>query len=121
MNLIGGDISHGGETPRFTGDKFSAALPQRFAKLPPGRVTFGIRPEHVGVRGGGTGDIVLPVRLVEPLGKDTLLYFDGGSERAFVAVTEGLAMAELKPGTPIGLSLAPDKIVLFATDGRRID
>ena len=32
----------------------------------------------------------IPVRLVEPLGKDTLLYFDDGTERAFIAVSEGL-------------------------------
>ena len=56
-------------------------------------MTLGIRPEHVGVRSGGGGDVALPVRLVEPLGKDTLLYFDDGSERAFVAVSEGFAMA----------------------------
>ena len=42
---------------------------------------------------GGNGDVELPVRLVEPLGRDTLLYFDVGTERAFVAVSEGLDMA----------------------------
>ena len=86
-----------------------------------GPVTFGIRPEHVRVHvDARAGDISLPLRLVEPLGKDTLLYFDDASERAFIAVSEGLALAGLKPGARCGLSLAPEQIFLFAPDGRRI-
>ena len=60
------------------------------------------------------------MRLIEPLGKDTLLYFDDGTPRAFVAVSEGLTMASLKSGTPLGLTLRPDSIFLFGADGRRI-
>ena len=66
------------------------------------------------------GDISLPLRLVEPLGKDTLLYFNDATERAFIAVSEGLALAGLKPGARCGLTLAADKMFLFAPDGRRI-
>jgi ABC-type sugar transport system ATPase subunit len=86
-----------------------------------GAATFGIRPEHVKVQlDARPGDISLPLRLVEPLGKDTLLYFDDATERAFIAVSEGLALAGLKPGARCGLTLAADKIFLFAPDGRRI-
>ena len=60
------------------------------------------------------------MRLVEPLGKDTLLYFDIGSERAFVAVSEGLTNAEMKSGTPIALQFSPQHLYLFGTDGKRI-
>src|SRR4029453_4692702 len=88
--------------------------------IPPGIATLGVRPEHVGIRRDGPGDTRLPVRLIEPLGKDTLLYLNDGTERAFVAVTEGLAMAELKPGTTLYVTLEPDKICLFGNDGRRI-
>ncbi len=95
-------------------------LPDRFKNVRPGPVTLGIRPEHVGAQAGGAGDITLPVRLIEPLGKDTLLYFDDGTPRAFVAVSEGLTMASLKSGTPLGLTLRPDSIFLFGADGRRI-
>jgi ABC-type sugar transport system ATPase subunit len=82
--------------------------------------TLGIRPEHVGVTLGGNGDIALPVRLVEPLGRDTLLYFDAGTERAFVAVSEGLDMAEVKVGARMALSLDPRRLYLFDADGRRL-
>ena len=75
----------------------------------------------MGVAVGAKGDVELPVRLVEPLGKDTLLYFDAGVERAFVAVTEGLGMAEIKVGERIALSFDRRRIHLFDGDGRRID
>jgi hypothetical protein len=71
-------------------------------------------------RSAGKGDIELPVRLVEPLGRDTLLYFDAGTERAFVAVSEGLDMAEVKVGARMALSLDPRRLYLFGADGRRV-
>jgi ABC-type sugar transport system ATPase subunit len=119
MNLVAGEIVQGG---RFRSKCFDLALPDRFATAGPGPVTLGIRPEHVGV--GMNGAMVktasLPVKLVEPLGKDTLLYFDAGGERSFVAVSEGLDMAEVQIGAPLTLSFDPQKLHLFDTGGRRI-
>jgi len=43
-----------------------------------------------------------------------------GIERAFVAVTEGLGMAEIKVGERVALSLNSRRIYLFDRDGRRI-
>jgi ABC-type sugar transport system ATPase subunit len=120
MNLVPGELLHEEGAPRFRSAGLCLVLPPRFKDVPPGRVTFGIRPEHVKVRPDGGGDAVWPVRLVEPLGKDTLLYFHEGTERAFIAVSEGLALAALTPGTRVGLGLPSEHICLFAADGRRI-
>jgi sn-glycerol 3-phosphate transport system ATP-binding protein len=120
MNLIAGEIVCADAGLRFHSAGFSLPLPQRFGAVAPGPATLGVRPEHVSARLDDAGEIALPVRLIEPLGKDTLLYFNDGTERAFVAVSEGLTMAGLKPGTRLGLSLAPECIYLFAADGRRI-
>ena len=120
MNLVAGEVGSADAGLRFRAAGFSMALPERFQSVRGGPATFGIRPEHVAIRPDGGGDLALPVRLVEPLGKDTLLYFDDGTERAFVAVSEGLAMAGLKPGARLGLSLPPDRIFFFAPDGRRM-
>ena len=120
MNLVAGEIAQADGGLQFRAAGFSLALPERFRNVRPGPATFGVRPEHVAIRLDGAGDIALPVRLIEPLGKDTLLYFDDGTERAFVAVSEGLAMAGLKAGTRLRLSLSPDRIFLFTPDGRRI-
>jgi len=120
MNLMAGEIVRDGEGARFRSSRFDIPLPPRFKNVRAGRVTLGIRPEHVGVRRGHDAGTELPVRLVEPLGKDTLLYFDDGTPRAFIAVSEGLDMADVKPGARVALSFDPERLYLFGEDGRRI-
>ena len=120
MNLIAGDLIHANGDARFRSARFDVALPAPFAGVAPGKVTLGVRPEHVGVRIGAGGANELGLRLVEPLGKDTLLYFDDGTERAFIAVSEGLEHAVLKVGTPISLEFDPGRLYVFAPDGRRV-
>ncbi len=119
MNFLAGEIVQDGGL-RFRSSRFDIALPDRIKVIRPGPATLGIRPEHVGVGFDGKGDAELAVRLVEPLGKDTLLYFDDGTERAFIAVTEGLAMAEVKRGARVTLRFEPQWLYLFGADGRRI-
>ncbi len=120
MKLVGGEIVASGAGRRFRSSALDVALPERFNAAQPGAATLGIRPENVAAVVGGKGDVELPVRLVEPLGKDTLLYFDAGTERAFVAVDEGLGMADVEVGARIALTLDQQRIHLFEADGRRI-
>jgi ABC-type sugar transport system ATPase subunit len=120
MNLIAGEVVRAEGPPRFRSPRFDIPLPSRWQAAKAGRATIGIRPEHVGVRLGDGGDTALPVRLVEPLGKDTLLYFDDGTPRAFIAVSEGLEMAEVNPGAKVALSFDPERLYLFGEDGRRV-
>jgi len=122
MNLVAGEIVQNGADARFRSASFNVSLPGRFKDVKPGAVTLGIRPEHVGVGGNGGAPQAasLPVRLVEPLGRDTLLYFDAGSERAFVAISEGLAMADVQVGSQLSLSFDPERLHLFGADRRRL-
>lgn len=120
MNLVAGNVLAEGDGVRFSSDVFNLALPGRFKDVRPGPATLGIRPEHVRVANNGEADVAMPVRLVEPLGKDTLLYFDAGGDRAFVVVTEGLAMSEVSVGRRLGLTLDPANLHLFDRSGRRI-
>jgi ABC-type sugar transport system ATPase subunit len=120
MNLIPGEIVPENGSPLFRSASLHVALPQRFQAAKSGPVTLGIRPEHVGVARPGDGGIELAVRLVEPLGRDTLLYFDAGSERAFIAVAAGLDLAGMRTGTRLALSLDPRRLYLFGTDGTQI-
>jgi ABC-type sugar transport system ATPase subunit len=121
MNLLAGEIVHEDATPRFRAAGFTVALPERLTAAQPGAATLGIRPEHVGVARGGAGDVQLAVRLVEPLGRDTLLYFDAGAERPFVAVSEGLAMADVGVGARVALTFDPRRLYLFGAGGKRIN
>jgi ABC-type sugar transport system ATPase subunit len=121
MNLVSGEIVWDNGALRFRAPPFDVALPDRFKAAAPGKSTLGIRPESVGVTNSAQGDIELPVRLVEPLGKDTLLYFEADTERPFVAVTEGFGMAHINVGERVQLSLDPRRIQLFDAEDRRID
>jgi ABC-type sugar transport system ATPase subunit len=119
MNLVAGEVVQNGAATRFRSALFDVALPEGFGTAAQGKATLGIRPEHVEI--AAKGEIELPVRLVEPLGKDTLLYFDSGTERAFVAVSEGLGMAEIKVGERVVVSLDQARIHLFDAQGKRLD
>ena len=119
MNLIPGEIARDNRIAQFRASQFELALPQH-SSVPAGAATLGIRPEHLEVRPGGNGAIEFPVRLVEPIGRDTLLYFDAGGDRALVAVSPGLSMADVKIGTRLALSFDPRRLYLFDADGKRI-
>ncbi len=120
MNLIAGDVVRDNDVARFRSVLFDIPLPERFKSVGAGKGTLGIRPEHVRINAGGKTDAALPVRLVEPLGKDTLLYFDAGTDRAFVAVCEGLSMADTKVGERLTLSLDERRMHLFDAQGHSI-
>ncbi len=128
MNLVAGEIvqANGG-----------AALPLGAVRHRAARTLQGREARHRHARHparstsasttAAKSDVSLPVRLVEPLGKDTLLYFDAGTERAFVAVSEGLRMADVRigeqrgaqPGRALHLSVRRRRAAALAARRRR--
>ncbi|MEE9239918.1 MAG: TOBE domain-containing protein, partial [bacterium] len=58
------------------------------------------------------------IGLVEPLGKDTLLYFEHGAERPTIAVVEG--SNRFSAGDRMGLTIPPGALYLFDTEGKRV-
>jgi ABC-type sugar transport system ATPase subunit len=117
---VPGEVVRNNGVARFRSALFDVPLPERLSFAGAGKGTLGIRPEHVGINVGGKTGTTLPVRLVEPLGKDTLLYFEAGTERAFVAVSEGLDMADTKIGERLTLSLDERRMHLFDEQGHSI-
>ena len=123
MNLIAGEIE-----PRPTRRCASAPTDFRlrcrsaFATVAPGPASRSASgPSTSPSARDGTGDIVLPVRLVEPLGKDTLLYFDDGIgarlRRRQRRSRDGRAQAGHADSA---CRLPRTRSCLFAPDGRRI-
>ncbi|MGE0217751.1 ABC transporter ATP-binding protein [Mycolicibacterium sp.] len=86
------------------------------AACPDGPVTVGVRPEHLQVRGSGTGDGVLPARVdfVEPLGSHVLVTalvdVDGTPTRVIAQAPAG---TEFESGARIGLVLPPERTYFF--------
>jgi len=117
MNLIAGEIEASDDGRRFVNSTFSAQLPASYSTIQTGAATLGIRPEHVRV-GSNTPTFATQVRLVEPMGKETLIYINYGAERDLIAITE--ANTGLENGAEVGVELPAAKILLFAADGARI-
>jgi len=83
--------------------------------------TLGIRPEHIDVhleRAPRDGDLRARVALVEPLGKDTLLYLEYGDSKNLIAIVEG--HQHVQAGSWVGYSFRRDRIYFFGPDERRL-
>ena len=117
MNLIEGEFAQNGAGAEFRSESFTVPLPEQHKNAPPGKGTFGIRPENVQVSKANSGD-ARNIGLVEPLGKDTLLYFETTAERPFVAVVEGTEAHSA--GEPVELSFPAENMFLFDSNGDRI-
>jgi ABC-type sugar transport system ATPase subunit len=83
----------------------------------PGAVQIGIRPEHVtlGAAGEGAGDA--EVRMVEPLGSDTLVHLDAGGTR-LVAKVPGIPA--LVTGARVSVQVEQANVHLFDAAGARL-
>ena len=117
MNLIAGRVENFNGGAAFTGAGVDFRLPDAYGGVSPGDYTLGVRPEHVQVGGEG-GAFSCDVQLVEPLGKDTLLYFDHGAERPTIAVVE--ASGRFKAGERLDVTFDPARVYLFDSAGERV-
>ncbi len=91
-------------------------------------LTLGVRPENISVvnDGSAAGALNGTVRLVEHLGRETILYVDAGnlktvaSESGTGNITVQLSyVAPYKAGQPVTLKVDPAELYLFAPDGGR--
>lgn len=119
MNLINGEIVKENNKLAFKNDQLKVRIPDHFSNQISGKVTLGIRPEHVKIKSDG-GEIQDVIDLVEPMGKDTLLYFKAGAERPFIVIIEGLVTNDFKSGQSVGLDFPDDKVCLFNEHGQRL-
>ena len=116
MNLINGEIVNSEAGKVFKSLILNVDLPKLFENSAPGPVTLGVRPEQIGI--SSSGDIKKKIYLVEPLGKDTLLYFETGEERELIAIVE--SNSSYRSGDTVALNLLPEHIFLFDSSGKRI-
>jgi len=102
------------------GTRMPLAPAQRDAlkRAAPGARVLGVRPEHMAVLPGGQPGLKVGVSVVEPLGSDTLLYFDRGGVRRVARVAPE---TQVQPGDVVTLGFTMAKTHLFdAADGRAL-
>ena len=118
MNLIDGQIRRNSsqESFVFEGCGLSLDLPQ-LEGLREGSHCIGVRPESINVSDSDS-DIKLSVTLVEPMGKDTLLYFAHDSDRHLIAVVEG--STKIQSGDLVAVQFPKDRLYVFDSDGARV-
>ena len=87
-------------------------------RAPGAAVVLGVRPEHMQVQAAGQPGLTVTVSVVEPLGSDTLLYFDRDGVRRVARVSPE---TQARPGDAVTLGFAMHKSHLFdAADGRAL-
>jgi multiple sugar transport system ATP-binding protein len=82
-----------------------------------GNVLLGVRPEHVEIELPGVGLGDAEVRIVEPLGSDTLVHLDAGGA-ALVAKVQGIPL--IRAGDRVGVRIDPNQLHLFDATGARL-
>ncbi|PYO78726.1 MAG: hypothetical protein DMD67_04420 [Gemmatimonadetes bacterium] len=82
-----------------------------------GEIHLGVRPEHVGLVDPDQGLGPADVRVVEPLGAETVVRLDAGGQ-PLVARVPGLR--DFRPGDRVGVKIDRQHIHLFDAAGERI-
>ncbi|MBI3330118.1 MAG: ABC transporter ATP-binding protein [Nitrospinae bacterium] len=117
MNPITGEVRRETDGPVFAFGGRHVPL-EGVEEVPEGLGTLGVRPEAVLVE-GVTDGYPARVTLVEPLGKETLLYLDYGADRLLIVVASPSFRVE--EGASVMFDLHGARLYLFDAEGRRLD
>jgi multiple sugar transport system ATP-binding protein len=121
MNFIRGEIVLKSGTPVFESNGLAIDLASYpfLTAVKEGPATLGIRPEHIAPDGVASGSPTIPgiVSVVEPMGADTVLWFDWAGQSLSYRI---MGDAALQPGTAIAPGLDIAKASLFDADGARL-
>ncbi len=82
-----------------------------------GKAVLGVRPEHLAVAPSASEGMPVAVKLVEPLGSDTLIHFDLAGSAAIARVDPALRP---KVGDRLALRPQPGKTHLFDSDSGQV-
>jgi multiple sugar transport system ATP-binding protein len=116
MNLIDGRLEWSGDHTVFAFHGGRIPLHGR-REIPSGPVTLGVRPEGIRVEEGAEHHAAR-VKLVEPLGKETLVYLDYGGEQLLIAIASAAFAA--REGDRVGFDLQGARLYLFDPAGSRV-
>jgi multiple sugar transport system ATP-binding protein len=112
-------VEQRGETFAFSHDGAAAVVDARHPALlrRAGKAVLGIRPEHFAVAADAAEGVGIVVKLVEPLGSDTLIHFDLAGASAIARIDPALRP---KVGDRLSLRPHPGKMHLFDADNGQV-
>jgi multiple sugar transport system ATP-binding protein len=108
-------VEQRGDIITFSQDGVAARIDARHEALlrRAGKAVLGIRPEHFAVAADAGEGVAIIVKLVEPLGSDTLIHFDLAGASAIARIDPALRP---KVGDRLSLRPQPGKMHLFDAD-----
>lgn len=123
MNFLTGVAKGGGIVSAGYEVKPDAELARRLLHYEGEEVYFGIRPENLGVRGATDipeqdNVIHATVKLVEPIGAETIIIAESDSKETLVARVDAQLRAAV--GDPIDFLAAPEKMQAFGSSEHNI-
>ena len=107
MNFVHGRIAGEVGRKQFVSDG-GLVLPLPATSAPEGQqVTYGIRPEHIGI---GPEGVAMSVIVVEPTGSETQIFARAGNDLLDAVVKDRI---RARPGDPVGFVIDPANVHLF--------
>ena len=119
MNLVKAEPMQTQSGTALSNELFKIEMDVETASKINGEVVVGVRPERVQLS-PATSDGV-EISLIEPLGRDTLVYLESGDERPFIAILPGIQIERFKHGQKVSITVDPSDSYVFDPDGPRIN
>jgi multiple sugar transport system ATP-binding protein len=119
MNLVRAKPKTSRARAVLSSNLFDVAVGAELAAKLTDEVVVGVRPEKVQLaasRGKGAR-----IQLVEPLGRDTLVYLESGDERPFIAILPGMQIDRFRQGQNVSIRVDPADSFVFDISGPRIN
>ena len=98
---------------------FSVKLAANEAKNLPSEVTIGIRPEKTFIKKSNAKNSH-DIQVIEPLGREKLIYLDARTDEKFVSLMTSEAATEINDDISVSVSVDAKDIFIFDLDGNRL-
>ena len=115
MNFCNGKTNDNTITTKY----FTVKLDKKEAKDLPSEVTIGIRPEKTQIK-KSKGKDAHQIQVIEPLGREKLIYLDARTDEKFVSLMTSEAAKELTDDISVSVSVDSEDVFIFDLEGNRL-
>ena len=98
---------------------FSVKLNKDEAKGLPAEVTIGVRPEKTQIK-KSSGKDAHQIQVIEPLGREKLIYLDARTDEKFVSLITSESAEEITDNISVSVSVESKDVFIFDLDGNRL-